>query len=67
MSEQLESVKGEESAGPLDGVDGAEHMGQQLSRVGRLLKGNKIVVQLVEVLIALDQKLTDDLVHALHP
>ena len=62
----LEPVEGEEAAGALDGVDRPEDAGQPLAGVGLLLEGDQVGVQLVEVLVALDQELLDDVVQTVH-
>ena len=59
----LEPPVRQEAAGALDGVDGAEDAPEQVAAVRRLLEGDEVLVELVEVLVALDQELLDDLVH----
>ena len=63
MGERLQLGVPEEPAGAFDGVDGTENGGKQ-RLLGRVcLKSDKISVQAVEVLVALDQKVVDDFLH----
>src|SRR5690606_32720557 len=56
----------EEPARPLDRVDRAEDAAQQLTRGRGALERDEVLVELVEVLVALDEELVDDLIHAIH-
>src|SRR6185312_16374746 len=66
VGDLLEPVEGQEAARALDRVDRAEDAGQPLARVGLLLEGDEVRVQLVEVLMTLDQELLDDVVQSVH-
>ncbi|MGY4643734.1 hypothetical protein ACVW07_001567 [Cellulomonas sp. URHB0016] len=66
MGEPLEVAEREEAARALDGVDRPENAAQQVPGARSLLQRHEVAVQLVEVLMALDQELTDDLVDVLH-
>ena len=66
VGDLLEAVERQEAAGPLDGVDRAEDAREALARVGLLLEGDQVGVQLVEVLVTLDQELLDDVVQTVH-
>ena len=66
VGDRLEPVVGQEAAGALDRVDRAEHAAEQVPAGGVLLERDQVVVQLVEVLVALDEELLDDLVHLVH-
>ena len=61
MGEALEPAEGQETAGSLDGVDRAEDAAQYVARAGLALERDKVLIKLIEVLVALDQELTDDL------
>ena len=60
MGHLLQPVERQEAAGALDRVDRPENAGQQLLRPGLLFQRHKITVQLVQVLVALHEKLLDD-------
>jgi hypothetical protein len=64
VGDLLQVVEAEEAARALDGVDGAEHAGQQVTGLGRPFELHEVPVHLVEVLVALHEELLDDLVHA---
>ncbi|OIQ82959.1 hypothetical protein GALL_352550 [mine drainage metagenome] len=66
VGDLLEAAEREEPAGALDRVDRAEHAAQQLPRTRGSFERDKISVQLVEVLVALDQELADDVVQIFH-
>jgi hypothetical protein len=66
VGDLLQAVERQEAAGPLDGVDRAENAREALARVGLLLEGDQVGVQLVEVLVRLDQELLDDVVQTVH-
>jgi hypothetical protein len=66
VSEALEPAELEETAGSLDGVDRAEDAAQQLARARLVLERDEVLDELVEVLVALNQKLTDDLIRTTH-
>ncbi len=56
----FELVKTQESAGALDGVDGAKHAAQRVAIVGIFLQPDQFPIQPVQVLVTLDQKILDD-------
>jgi hypothetical protein len=43
-------------------VEGPKNAGQALTILGILLQGNEIAIQLMEVFVALNEELTDDIV-----
>ena len=63
VGERFELGVPEEPAGAFDGVDSAEN-GRKERLLRRIrLKSDKVAVQSVEVLVALDQKVVDDFLH----
>ena len=66
VGDLLQAVERQEAAGALDRVDRPEDARQPLARVRLLLQGDEVRVQLVEVLVALDQELLDDVVQTVH-
>ena len=66
VRDPLEVAEGEEPAGPLDGVDRAEDAREQLTRPRGALQRDQVLVQLVQVLVALDQELPNDVVNVVH-
>jgi hypothetical protein len=66
VGDPLQLAEGEEAAGALDRVDRAEDAGEQVARPGVLLERDEVGVERVEVLVALHEKLLDDLVHLVH-
>jgi hypothetical protein len=67
VGQPLQPAEGQETAGALDGVDGAEDAAEQLARAGRPFERDKVLVKLIGILVAFNQELTDDLIHAFHP
>src|SRR5204863_6517369 len=64
----LQMFEAEEPAGSLDGVDGAEGAREDFLRGGILLERDEITIELIEILVALDQELPDDVVAGrIHP
>ncbi len=66
MGEDFELAESEEPARSFDRVDRAEDALQQRMRVGFLLEGDKISVELIEVLVALHEEFAHDLVELVH-
>jgi ubiquinone biosynthesis protein UbiJ len=61
VGETTELREAEEAAGSLDGMDRSENA-RQTVRIPRIrLQGNKITIELVEILGRLDEKLADEL------
>ncbi len=63
----FQTGEGEESAGALDGVKRAEDAGQAVAVPRLLLQDHQIAVELIQVLLAFDEELTDDVVLVVHP
>src|SRR5690606_33240354 len=66
VGQALEPGERQEAARALDRVDDPEDAREQLTGPRRALERHEVRVELIEVLVALDQELPDDLVHAIH-
>ena len=66
MAHGLQPGEAEKAAGALDGVDAAKDGGEQLTVAGMLFQRHEVPVESVEPLVALDQELSDDVVHVAH-
>jgi hypothetical protein len=62
VRELAQPIEAQEPCGSLDGVDRAEDARQHLRRAGIPLELDELVVEPVEVLIALQEELLDDLI-----
>jgi hypothetical protein len=47
-------------------VNCAKHARQKIAVVGRVFERQKVVVELIEVLVALDEKFLDDIFEVIH-
>ncbi len=63
MGQCLEPRQIEEAAGPLDGMNQPENVGENLLVVGILLEPHELDVDGVETLAGLGQELTQQIVH----
>ncbi len=61
MRHRLQFVEAQETARTLDGVNGAKHAGQRVTILGIFLQADQLPVQPVKVLVALNQKILDDI------
>ena len=66
MGQRTKFGKPKEAAGPLDRVHRAKDAGQPLRIVRVLLERNQILVELIEILLALDKELLHELFVAAH-
>ncbi len=57
----------QEAAGAFDGVKRTEDAGQPVAVPRLLFQGHQIAVELIQVLLALDEELPDDVVVVVHP
>ena len=68
VGQPLELSEGEEPGGSLDRVDRPEHTRQHLEVTRSPLQGHEVAVHLIQVLVALDEELVDDLADlVIHP
>ena len=66
VADRFQFAEAEETARPLDGVDGAEDAGQSLPVLGILFQCHQVAVELVEVLVTFDQEFFDDIIEIAH-
>ncbi len=64
MGQFLQVAEAEETAGSLDGVDGAEDAGERVPVVRVLFQHHELGVELIQALQAFGQELFDDVIHS---
>ena len=67
MRQRLEARQAEEAAGPLDGVDQAENVVENLRVVGFLLEANQLDVDGIEAFVRLGEEFPEQVVHGNKP
>jgi hypothetical protein len=64
VRQRFQTRQAQESAGPLDGMDEAEHVAENFSIVGFLLEAHEFDADHVEAFVGFDQEVLEQVVHA---